>query len=76
MTSLYLDGEGVYSNKFLEVIEDVNYFEELCIMFGEYLDDPFILELSKKARSEHLRSLVMRKATEVTNQAFEIFFAK
>lgn len=46
------------------------------VFFGEGLEASFILELATKVTSDLTRKVVIRKARDVTNLAFEVFFAK
>ena len=44
--SLAVDGENIENDEFLNLIEDIDTFEELMIFFGENLNDSFLEALS------------------------------
>ena len=44
--SLAVDGENIENDEFLNLIEDIETFEELMIFFGENLTDCFLEALS------------------------------
>jgi hypothetical protein len=65
--SLHIDGEDVSSTEIESVIAPIDEFEELSIYFGQELQDNFIYEVSKRAKSEVLKLLTLRKTYEITN---------
>ena len=71
-----IDGEYVTSDQLIELISDIEYFEEFRVFFGELIKDDFLFELGKRLKSGSLQDLVIRKAIETKNSAFNILFSR
>ncbi|CDW74711.1 f-box lrr-repeat protein 2 [Stylonychia lemnae] len=76
INNLYVDGEYVKAQQFVELIQNLKNIQELGIFFGQKLKDSFLFELNQKVTGESLRIFKMRKAYKVNNQILNLFFTR